>query len=457
MPDASMFLTTRLSQTASPAMQHAIRVLQMSSLDFAETVQQALDSNPFLEELETADAEPLLPADEPLSEFDAQLPDYLAGKHQGLPDDYDPHARLQAATSLHEHLRQQVWGQALSERERLAMILVIETLDDDGYLREPVTATAAAAGVELSADEIATAIARVQACDPAGVGARDLRECLSLQLQALDADAPARALAQAIVGEGLETLAQRNYAALAARFDVSQSSVTRAHRLIRSLDPKPGRRFDSSGAGYIEPDVLVTGEGDKLSVTINPAVLPRIGLNTRYARLLRNGHSLGHEELHRQLLEARWLLRHAQQRFDTLRRVAGAILHRQRQFFRDGATALKPLLLRQIADELDLHMSTISRATANKYMATPRGTFEFRYFFSRELATDSGGRCSAAAIKAAIREMVEGEALQRPQSDVVLAQRLKEQGIRISRRTVTKYRNAMRIVPADLRSGIVAG
>lgn len=451
MADASMLLGTRMTQIASPAMQHSIRILQMSSLDFLGSVQQALDDNPFLEESDShGDDADRATQDGDGIETSQLTADADAPRSAPSNDDDDPCARLQAGISLHEHLRQQVWGQQLAEREAIAALLVVESIADDGYLLDDVGAVARSIGVPLGDDEIAAAIATVQSFDPAGVGARNLAECLALQLRAVEASETPRALALRIVADeaGLQQLARRDHATLALRFDASQQHVAAAHRLIRSLDPRPGRRFETGAGRYVEPDVLVDRQ---LKVRINPAVLPRFGLNARYARLLRNSSADHHEDLRRQLTEARWLLRHSDQRFDTLRRVAEAIVRRQREFFRHGAAALKPLMMREIADDLGLHLSTISRAAANKFMATPRGTLEFRYFFSRELRTATGG-CSAAAIKAAIRAMIETEPGRLPQSDVALARRLADQGIRISRRTVTKYRNAMRIGAAEWRS-----
>jgi RNA polymerase sigma-54 factor len=457
MADASMLLGTRLAQTASPAMQHSIRILQMSSQDFLRSVRQALDDNPFLEEpAGTSDED----EDSDAKARRAERDDHRAAADAVAPrsapsDDYDPYARLQASVSLQEHLRQQMWGQRLQEREQLATLIVIESIADDGYLRDDVATTAHAIATPLSDAEIDAAIHTVQSFDPAGIGARDLSECLALQLRAADLDAPLRTLALQIVGEdaALHQLARRDYVALAARLGAGQQRVAEAHQLIRRLDPRPGERFASSAGRYIEPDVLVSS---RLKVSINPAVLPRVSLNAYYARLMRNSSASSHDKLRNQLTEARWLLRHSEQRFDTLRRVAEAIVQRQRAFFEHGAAALRPLRMCEIADDLGLHMSTISRAAAGKFMATARGTREFGYFFSRELSTSTGGGRSSASIKATLREMIEGEPGNLPQSDVILARRLADQGIRITRRTVTKYRNAMRIGSADLRGDLTA-
>lgn len=454
MSSASMSLCARQSLALSPAMQHAVSFLQMSSIELAVAIREALESNPFLEE--SSSDEPLLEASEADdSQVEELEPPRFEDDFRDQPPasfadaQHDPFATAQPTRGLREHLRDQLWAQPMHDRERLGALIVIESLDDDGYLRDELSQIAEAADSDIDVRELQSALRLVQGFDPGGVAARDLSECLSLQLQALKSE---NSLALLIAGSGLDLLAVRDYALLATRYGVTTSAVQEAHRIIRALDPRPGLRFASIREDYIEPDLIVSADGDALRTQVNPSIVPRLGLNGRYVELLRGRELREHAGLRQQLIEARWMLRHSRQRFDTLQRVGEAIVQRQRAFFSDGPAALKPLMLKQIADDLGLHLSTVSRATANKYMATPRGVFELKYFFPRVLQTQTGATGSSAAVKNAIREMIAAEpAGGTAQSDVTLTRRLRESGIFVARRTVTKYRNAMRIVPAELR------
>lgn len=481
-------ISARQSQLISPRLQQAVRLLQLSSTEFSQEFGQALASNPFLDDEseaeagvapDTQSAEPGLaaPGFDLAADAAGIAPEFSAppgavddrealaaalrgadsgfhaspGGHHG---EDDPCSRVSCAPGLREHLLAQLCGVGLSARDRLAAELVIETLDEDGYLRQPVEETCAALPElrpPLAPTEIARAIGIVQELDPGGVGARDLAECLLLQLRAGDRCTPVAVLARRIVGHHLDLLARHDAPALRQALDCEASELERAIKLIRSLDPRPGERFGARHADYVVPDVIVYRSGSDLAAAINPAVLPRARLNRAYVGMLRHSRDTGGSPLWQQLREARWLLRSAEQRFVTIKRVADAILRHQRRFFDYGDIALKPLRLRAIAEELGLHESTISRATTHKYMSTPRGIFEFKHFFSRELATATGGRCSATAIRALIREMIDAEAARAPLSDVQLAQMLSAQGIRVARRTVTKYRRAMKLPPAERR------
>lgn len=461
-------LTTRQQLSVSPRLQQAVRLLQMSTVEFTQELQQALATNPFLEETEPY-AEGEAPSETPVGDS-SETPEPPADTvpNDELPeiafsptsrnqfddeDDADPCDRVSAESGLREHLRAQLCGQGISLRQRIAAEVVIETLDDDGYLRQDPLEAAAMMAVDppLTAEDIERGIRTVQELDPPGVGARTVAECLGLQLQALDEEIPGRALALAITRGHLEALARHDYNGLQQRLDCSLPALREAHALIRRLDPKPGNRFGSNQADHVVPDVIVVGSGHRLRAIINPAVLPRARLNRAYVDLFRRARAHGHPALTQQLQEARWLLKNVEQRFATIKRVADAIITRQRAFFAYGEIALKPLVLREIAEELGLHESTVSRATGNKYMATPRGLFEFKHFFSRQLTTGTGGTCSAAAVRALMKEMIEAEDAREPLSDVTLAQMLSEQGIRVARRTVAKYRNLMRVPPAELR------
>ncbi|GAC1620703.1 MAG: RNA polymerase factor sigma-54 [Nevskia sp.] len=493
MTQSAYSLGTKQQLSASPRLQQAVRLLQMSALEFEQELQQQLASNPFLEECEPdsedgrhdEDGASPDPAGEPVEPFESAV---LTGERDGadafdaaagepvvsdtqewadLPEtafeavpaggsgdpEADPYARVATTTSLREHLHAQVDGARCEARQRLAAQLVIETLDDDGYLRDDVHETAAALQLAepLTAADIEAGIGLVQQFDPAGVAARDLSECLVLQLQALPGRTPGHRLALSLVRSHLDLLAKRDYGALQRRLDCSRPALLQAHVLIRRLDPRPGSRHGAARTDYIVPDVIVLPQKSRLRVVINPAVMPRARLNSGCIELLRRSRNGLHPAMQNQLEEARWLMRNAEQRHVTIRRVAEAIVARQRAFFEYGEIALKPLILREIADELGLHESTLSRATGNKYMATPRGVFEFRHFFSRQLKTGTGGTCSASSVRALIREMIETESRDAPLSDVSLAKLLGGQGICVARRTVAKYRNQLRMRPAELR------
>jgi len=447
-------LSARQQLSVSPRLQQAVRLLQMSTLEFTQELQLALETNPFLEE---PDADDEVAAETPAApEAEEVLAESLVVASAAPRDDgsnNDPYAWISEQPSLREHLRTQLCGGGLEERERLAAELIVETLDDDGYLREDPAETAAALALDpsLTGVELQAGLCIVQMLDPAGVGARSLGECLALQLRAMDPARPGHALALKIVHGQLELLARNDYTALQQRLDCSQESLRQARALIRSLDPRPGERFGKPTADYVVPDVIVFWRNGQLNSMINPAVMPRARLNHGYVDMFRQVRRSGYAALSQQLQEARWLLKNVEQRFATIQRVADAIVARQRAFFAYGEIALRPLVLREIADELQLHESTVSRATGNKYMATPRGVFEFKHFFSRQLATGTGGSCSAAAVRALMREMIEAENACDPLSDVSLAHMLHEQGIRVARRTVAKYRNLLKLPPAELR------
>jgi RNA polymerase sigma-54 factor len=302
-------------------------------------------------------------------------------------------------------------------------------------------------------DEVQIALTLVQSLEPAGVGARDLRECLLLQLKERDVSSADNltGLARQIVTEHLDKLALRDTAGLAAALGLSEPIVARACELIRHLDPRPGWRFGAADTHYVTPDVIVRKVRDRWTAVLNPGIVPRVRLNRMYADLFKSHRNSSHGDLAAQLQEARWTVRNVEQRFATIQSVAAAIVRRQHQFFEYGELAMKPLALREVADELGLHESTVSRVTNNKYMATPAGVFELKYFFSRSLATSSGGRCSATAIRSAIRDMIQAENSAEPLSDAHIARLLARQGLQVARRTVTKYRQTMRLPAYERR------
>ena len=473
----------RQHQTLTPRLQQAVRLLQLSSLDFAQEVNQAMGNNPFLEPDEPADPEsapesltngntdaaPLAdvssasPSIEPPTEAPADQSwesegwSQYAGtrKNNGAEQDFDFSDITPAALSLRDHLLEQSKCLVSSPRDQAMMATIIDGLDDDGFLRMDLEELKDLTGVDPipDDDEMAIALKLVQSLDPPGVGARDLRECLLLQLREDEdpGNATARQLAQRIVTEQLDRLAMRDISGLARAMGVAEHAVSQAADLIRRLQPRPGWRFGASSTRFVAPDVIVRKVRDAWTVTLNPSVVPRVRLNRMYADLFQNHRDARHSDLAAQLQEARWTVRNVEQRFATILRVAQAIVRRQRYFLDYGELAMKPLGLREIADELGLHESTVSRVTNNKYMATPLGVFELKYFFSRALATTSGGTCSATAIRGAIKDMIHEENPKDPLSDAQIARLLARQGLQVARRTVTKYRQMMRVPAYEMR------
>ncbi|CAH2803299.1 MAG: RNA polymerase sigma-54 factor RpoN [uncultured Caballeronia sp.] len=486
-------LRAKQSLALTPRLQQSVRLLQLSSLEFQQELRNALDTNPFLEydETQTEDnalgadngnsmsdatlasaadhaTEALLAAesgaegepsadtasrDDSVSEFASDPFGRVGARNNSDGEGSDPAEWVRIEPSLHETLHDALRLYQLNERDRTVAQLVIEALDDDGYLRQELSELANVIDIEppLTEDDLNIALKLVQSLDRPGVGARNFSECLTLQLEALDEDTQGRDVALEIVAHHLERLARREQAELQKKIGCSADELRIACALVRRLDPKPGENYGQSEDNYVVPDVIVRQVKKQWVVTINPAVLPRARIHRMYAELFAQSAGASRSPLAQQLQEARWLIRNAQQRFTTIQRVAECIVSHQKAFFDYGEIALKPLVLRDVADELGLHESTISRATGNKYMATPRGIFEFKHFFPRELSTESGGTCSAAAVRALLKEMIAQENTRDPLSDVSLAKMLADQGVIVARRTVAKYRHLMKVPPAELR------
>ncbi|MFL9965817.1 RNA polymerase factor sigma-54 [Paraburkholderia sediminicola] len=495
----SIELRTRQSLALTPRLQQSVRLLQLSSLEFQQELRTALDTNPFLEydSSETEDvalatatsgdeagalpaadsaaaAEPeALPADtaggdmmesagqddmgaEMGGEFSGDYSSRGSARQNGDSEGSDPAEWARSQPTLHEQLHDSLRLYRLDDRDRAVARFIIEALDDDGYLRQSLADLADSVDLEpeLTEEELLVALRLVQSLDRPGLGARSLSECLSLQVNALPADTPGRDVARQIVEHHLERLARREQAELQKQIGCSAEELRVACALVRKLDPKPGNCYGRTEDNYVVPDVIVRQVRNKWVVSINPAVQPRARIHRMYAELFAQSAGASRSPLAQQLQEARWLIRNAQQRFDTIQRVAECIVAHQRAFFQYGEIALKPMVLRDVAEELGLHESTISRATGNKYMATPRGIFEFKHFFPRELGTESGGTCSAAAVRALLKEMIAAENTRDPLSDVTLAKMLADQGVLVARRTVAKYRHLMKVPPAELRRQI---
>jgi RNA polymerase sigma-54 factor len=496
-------LQVRLSQhlALTPQLQQSIRLLQLSTLELHQEVEQMLEQNPFLEadeestpafdaaierpsvaaEREQAQAE--AGADSAPGALDSQefngateRDDWENGTEgddfdgiretpnaavsSGDNDDFEPQDRASASLSLAEHLRAQLAGMRLSPEDAAAVHILIESLDEDGYLADTLDDIAAQLAPEPgdARDELLERLccARrwLQNLEPAGVGAASLGECLALQLRARAAS-PARAVALAICEKDkhLELLARRDARKLMSALGCDELLLKEAQVLIVACEPKPGRPFGRDAATPVVPDVIVQRAGRGWKVSLNPDVMPKLRINDLYAQAIR-GQRSGSTPLGARLQEARWFVKNIQQRFDTILRVSSAIVERQKNFFSHGEIAMKPLVLREIADELSLHESTISRVTTAKYMASPIGTFELKYFFGSSLNTEAGGNASSTAVRALIKQFVAAEDTAKPLSDSQLSLMLEEQGIQVARRTVAKYREGLRIAPANLRKNL---
>jgi RNA polymerase sigma-54 factor len=485
MPYLDQRTEHRQSQTLSPRLQRAVSLLQMSSLDFAAMVRDTLGKNPFLEsedEIDDAGGDAASQPGESASDS-AQASDAERGE---MPQDLDnePGAydadtgndrdlwqadggsglrraedgelstleTMAVETRLNTHLHGQLNVLPLSPRDLTLARTIVESLDDDGYLRTPLEELLAVAAIQPppTLQEMQIALNHVQALEPAGVGARGVGECLRLQLPAIACPAM-RALARTIIDDHLPSLASRDINGLARKLDASPARIEEVCDRIRRLDPRPGWRVGASQTGYVVPDVVVRKLRGQWTVQLNPAIVPKVRLNQIYANLFQRHRTPADAEMGEQLQEARWTLRNVEQRFSTILDVAEAIVKRQRNFLEYGAMAMKPLGLREIADEVGIHESTVSRVTNNKYMATPVGVFELKHFFSRAMISANGSACSGTAIRGLIKDIIEAEPPSNPLSDAEITRQLGEQGLKVARRTVTKYRQMLRIEAVDRR------
>lgn len=468
--NTSMAMQARQVQAPvfSRRLQQAVRLLQMSSLDYAQALRDAAELNPFLEvdaaAQDGSEADPAVAADDAApalaeNDIDAAAFDRLTAapaageRHLSHDESFDLMQRVPLPDSLRAHLHAQLGVLRLSEREAAFAQALIEALDEDGYLRVPLDEIGAAFGeCDTGAEqELRTALRRVQALDPAGVAARDLAECLCLQLDAI-ADAGTRRLARRILEQHIDLLATRDTGRLARALDASAQQAQAAADAIRRLNPRPGWQFGETGARFVVPDVTVRKVAGAWRTTLNPGAVPRARVNAEYARLFeKHGDNNRSPAMKECLEQARWMAGNVSQRAATILGVARAIVARQQLFLEHGPLAMKPLGLREIADEVGVHPSTVSRTVHNKYLATPVGVFELQYFFSRGLAHAAGGASAPVALQGLIRELIAVEKPVAPLSDAALARQLAQQGFRIARRTVTKYRQSMNIDPFERR------
>jgi RNA polymerase sigma-54 factor len=486
----------RLGQhlTMTPQLQQAIKLLQLSTLDLKQEIQEALESNLMLEteeegarreadsrepekangtERSAADDARNDPNNESEIKIDAEaMPDELpvdtvwddiydsvTPVSSGLSsaaasDDAQDFLNQQSgAESLHDHLNWQLQLTPFSPADRLVGEAIIDSINDDGYLTTPIEDIATAIDdPDIEIEEVEAVLHRIQAFDPAGIAARDLRECLLLQLRQLPETSPWKRDAVVLVSQYFDYLAAQDELQMRRKLKLSTEDLMAVVHLIRSLNPRPGTSVASEAASYIEPDVFVQKLNGHWRVELNPDAAPRLRVNAEYANMIRRAdNSADNVTMKNHLQEARWFIKSLQSLNDTLLRVATRIVEVQRGFFDYGEEAMKPLVLRDIADALEMHESTISRVTTQKYMHTPRGTFEFKYFFSSHVSTASGGEASATAIRALIKKLIGAEKPNKPLSDNKIAAILADQGINVARRTVAKYRESMAIPPSNER------
>ena len=482
----SLQLRTSQSLAMTPQLQQAIRLLQLSSMELQMEVQQALESNMMLEldegdennesyEHETNDVVSVAPdvaAEEEKSgmdadEFPEDLPVDSAWEdtydntaiytHNNTDSDFYDNQGFEE-NSLRNHLLWQLNVTPTSEKDKAIAISIIDALDDDGYLSCGLNEILESLGEDMDADmdEIAAVLHLVQTMEPAGVAARDLRECLLLQLDQCDPALPHLAKAKELVSGHLQLMASRDFTQLMRRLQISQDTLQEIITLIQSLNPKPGSQIQTTKTEYVIPDVYVKKDKGVWKVELNTDAIPHLKINAHYANMIRRADSSSDNiSLKNHLQEARWFIKSLRSRSETLLRVAGCIVEKQRAFLEYGEEAMKPLVLHDVAEQLDLHESTISRVTTRKYMHTPRGIFELKFFFSSHVNTDAGGACSSTAIRALIKKLIGEESHKKPLSDSKIASSLSSQGIQVARRTVAKYREAMSIPPSNERKRLM--
>ncbi|WP_151449194.1 RNA polymerase factor sigma-54 [Lacisediminimonas profundi] len=490
-------LQLRVSQhlALTPQLQQSIRLLQLSTLELHQELEQILADNPMLERLDDpldnsvrllADGAVSTLASTPASpesaaesnersesaepeasyegsdsaentapaESDWSFDD--VARTSKAPEDDDARPQLEAhQTTLREHLLEQMRVTVRNQRDRALVELIIDAINDNGYLEEPLEEIhqRLPEELEIEFDELSMALKLIQSFEPAGVGARNASECLALQIRRFPKVAlVTRRMALRIVEDYLTLFAQRDFNKLKKALDCDDEDLREAQVVIRQCNPHPGSAFATDASDFVVPDVIVKRSRNGWQVSLNREVMPRLRVNALYASILKQ--SKGEGSLGSQLQEAKWLIKNMRQRFDTILRVAQAIVDRQRNFFSHGAVAMRPLVLREIADTLGLHESTISRVTTQKYMLTPHGVFELKYFFGSHVATEAGGEASSTAIRALIKQLIGAEDTRNPFSDSKIAEMLAEQGMVVARRTVAKYREALKIPPVNLRKSL---
>ena len=454
----SLQLKLGQSLTMTPQLQQAIRLLQLPILDLNAQIQEALEENIMLEmedlpdvpstSAETTAEVETIRADELWQSRSAERIQDGGWNGEGRPMS---EFADESGETLQDHLLWQIEMEHFEPRQVLIGEAIVDSINDDGYLEAELDEILDSLDEDpkVTEKEVEKTLTKVQRLDPIGVGARSLSECIILQLSQLDWKTPGLQLAIEIAGDHLDLVATRDYGELRRSLRTSEDDLHDALALIRGCNPRPGLAVSSTAAEYVIPDVFVRKVDDRWQVEISPTGVPRLSVNQQYARLLRG--SGEHAVLKTQLQEARWLIRSLEIRNETMMKVATSIVSRQTDFLEHGDEAMRPMVLRDIAEEIGMHESTISRVTTNKYMHTPRGVFEFKYFFSSHLSSDSGEDQSSTSVRAKIKKLVNGENPAKPLSDSKITNLLKEEGISVARRTVAKYREAMNIPSSSER------
>ena len=500
----SLVLKMGQQLTMTPQLQQAIRLLQLSTLDLQQEIQEALESNPMLERQEDGDdfdnSDPMADGAESANTHEQPEPTYQDSSFQettqtvdnledgewneripnelpvdtawediyqtsasSLPssnddDEWDFTTRTSGGESLQSHLLWQLNLVPMSDKDRLIGVTLIDCINEQGYLEETLEEVVEAFDPELDIelDEVEAVLHRIQQFEPAGIAARNLGECLLLQLRQLPTKTPWLAEAQRLASDYLDLLGSRDYSQLMRRMKLKEDELRQVIELIQSLNPRPGSQIESSEPEYVVPDVIVRKHNDRWLVELNQEAMPRLRVNAQYAGFVKRADSSADNTFMRnQLQEARWFIKSLQSRNETLMKVATQIVEHQRGFLDYGDEAMKPLVLHDIAEAVGMHESTISRVTTQKFMHTPRGIFELKYFFSSHVSTSEGGECSSTAIRAIIKKLVAAENAKKPLSDSKIAGLLEAQGIQVARRTVAKYRESLGIAPSSERKRLI--
>ena len=473
-------LQLRLSQqlAMTPQLQQAIRLLQLSTLELQQELQQALESNPLLEQIdtheeidtrETQDSETLDTADAlEQKEMPEELPldaswdtIYTAGTPSGTSGDYIddelPVYQGETTQTLQDYLMWQVELTPFSDTDRAIATSIVDAVDDTGYLTVPLEDILESMGdEEIDIDEVEAVLKRIQRFDPVGVAAKDLRDCLLIQLSQFDKTTPWLEEARLIISDHLDLLANHDFRTLMRVTRLKEDVLKEAVNLIQSLDPRPGQSIQTGEPEYVIPDVLVRKHNGHWTVELNSDSIPRLQINQHYASMCNNARNDGDSQFIRSnLQDAKWLIKSLESRNDTLLRVSRCIVEQQQAFFEQGEEYMKPMVLADIAQAVEMHESTISRVTTQEYLHSPRGIFELKYFFSSHVNTEGGGEASSTAIRALVKKLIAAENPAKPLSDSKLTSLLSEQGIMVARRTVAKYRESLSIPPSNQRKQLV--
>lgn len=473
-------LQLKLSQhlTLTPQLQQSIRLLQLSTLELNQELELMVQENPLLERVDAIDDSSMRSSEyesttaangtestsevateaapRELTDLDWNESANYGSGDEGDDGDFEPQGSSLDSITLRDHLAWQLNLTPLMERDKRLVLLLIDALNESGYLTQSLEDIVEMLPDELEVDieELQIALKHLQNLEPVGIGARDLSECLSLQLQILPECTPHLVLAQRIVESDLAALGAHDYVGLKRKLHCDDEALRAARELITHLNPRPGEVFGMADTRYIIPDVIVKKVKGLWVASLNPDAMPKLRINQMYADILSRNRDVNYQQLAGQLQEAKWLIKNIMQRFDTILRVTQSIVDRQRHFFEHGEVAMRPLVLREIAEVVELHESTVSRVTTQKFMMTPRGIFELKYFFGSHVNTDAGGACSATAIRALIKQLISAENTRKPLSDGQIAEVLGQQGIVVARRTIAKYRESLQIPPANQRKAL---